>query len=402
MNNPSQPIRLILIDRQNAAPGSLASALAASGLLRLVGQAVDSEDALQLCQLTAPDVVLVNIESEGLDGPAVIAEISQRWPGMTVMVLSGRSSHAQLVKALDAGAAGYLAPDSDPASVAAAISHVVHGRQTAGIGTGSPAVSVPQNQAEREREQAVVMRTNELSEAARIQTSLLPAEPPSIPGWEIAVRLLPARETSGDFYDFLALPNDRLGILIADVSDKGLGAALVMALSSTLFRTYANQHHSVPGLTMSMVNERILSDSGGSSFVTAFLGILEPHTGRFRFVNAGHIPPIMVSAQKSKSVDYLTRTGMALGVMQETNWGQKLVRFVPGDILLLYTDGLLDTQNRYGEYYTDMRLLRVVRANMSAPAQTLVKTILDDLEAFAGDGLIADDIVLMVLKRKSG
>ena len=156
------------------------------------------------------------------------------------------------------------------------------------------------------------LRSAELAEAARIQTSLLPGEAPTIPGWDVAVKLQPARETSGDFFDFLALEHGKYGIVIGDVSDKGLGAALFMAMTSTLFRTYISRQPSLPALTISTVNERIISDTGGSSFVTAFLGVLEPNTGRLRYVNAGHVPPLLLSVLKRK--EYRSPTAHRNGI----------------------------------------------------------------------------------------
>ena len=243
------------------------------------------------------------------------------------------------------------------------------------------------------------MRSAELAEAARIQTSLLPGVAPTIPGWDVAIKLQPARETSGDFFDFLALEHGKYGIVIGDVSDKGLGAALFMAMTSTLFRTYISRQPSLPALTISTVNERIISDTGGSSFVTAFLGVLEPNTGRLRYVNAGHVPPLLLSVLKGKNIDRLRRTGMALGVLKETSWQQKLVKFAPGDYMLLYTDGVLDAQDRAGNFYGEPRLLQAAWARAGATANQIVDGVLDDVADFTGGVPVSDDVILMVLRR---
>ena len=169
--------------------------------------------------------------------------------------------------------------------------------------------------------------SDELEMAGKLQSRILPENPPELDGWDLATQLLPARETSGDFYDFIPLANDKWGILIADVTDKSLGAAVFMAMCSSLIRTYAVRFPTLPALALSSVNERIFTDMRGGLFLTAFYGILEPHSGRLRYVNAGHNPPILLSNQKGKPLDKLPRTGMALGVSEDATWQQKILNF---------------------------------------------------------------------------
>ena len=240
----------------------------------------------------------------------------------------------------------------------------------------------------------------ELANAGKIQTGILPEKPPQLRGWEIASRLEPALQTSGDFYDFIPLANNHWGFLIADVSDKGMGAALFMALSSTLFRTYATQYATLPVFALSQVNERILSDTRSEMFVTAFYAVLEPETGRMRYVNAGHNPPYLISSQKGKPFDRLRATGMALGVMDDSVWQQKVVRFFPGDVLLLYTDGVTEAQNNAGNFYGEKRLQEVLRSLGSRPANEILESILSDLKEFLGGSSQQDDVTLIVLRRK--
>jgi serine phosphatase RsbU (regulator of sigma subunit) len=238
----------------------------------------------------------------------------------------------------------------------------------------------------------------QLAAAAKIQSDLLPARMPALPGWEFAARLEPAMETSGDFYDLIALHNNHWGLVIADVSDKGMGAALFMALSSTLIRTYSKQYPTLPALSISTVNERILSDSRSGMFVTAFYAVLEPNTGRVRYVNAGHNPPILISNQKGKGVDRLQSTGMALGVMGEMIWKQKVTRLLPGDLLVMYTDGVTDAQDPHGQFYGEQRLLQVIR-RCNCSAQETLEIILEDVDHFTGSTPQADDITLLVVRR---
>ena len=179
-----------------------------------------------------------------------------------------------------------------------------------------------------------------------------------------------------------------------------MGAALFMALSSTLFRTYATQYATLPVFALSQVNERILSDTRSEMFVTAFYAVLEPETGRMRYVNAGHNPPYLVSSQKGKPFDRLRATGMALGVMEDSVWQQKIVRLSPGDVLLLYTDGVTEAQDRAGRFYGEQRLQEVLRSLGSRPANEILESILADLKSFLGGASQQDDVTLVVLRRK--
>ena len=355
MSTSQKPIRIILVDNQAASLGSIQAALELSTVLQLVGQAANSQEAVQLCQMTQPDIALINLNAPGLDGLGVIHWLTRQQPQVTLLALCDPAGEDQLRAALKAGASGYLPHEAAPEALASTIEHVIEGKRRAsasaypeaqptmsGDGPASPPAqgvnSAPKKAPSRTTaidDNLYSLRSAELAEAARIQTSLLPGEAPTIPGWDVAVKLQPARETSGDFFDFLALEHGKYGIVIGDVSDKGLGAALFMAMTSTLFRTYISREPSLPALTISTVNERIISDTGGSSFVTAFLGVLEPNTGRLRYVNAGHVPPLLLSVLKGKNIDRLRRTGMALGVLKETSWQQKLVKFAPGDYMLL-------------------------------------------------------------------
>ena len=165
--------------------------------------------------------------------------------------------------------------------------------------------------------------------------------------------LEPARETSGDFYDVILLPSGRLGIIIADVADKGMGAALYMALSRTLIRTYAVEYDTQPELALSAANRRILADTGAGLFVTVFYGVLDPLSGELTYSNAGHNPPYLLSARDGLAVQELDRTGVPLGILDGGTWQQGTAHINPGDVLLLYTDGITEAQNGEQSFFEE-------------------------------------------------
>jgi serine phosphatase RsbU (regulator of sigma subunit)/DNA-binding NarL/FixJ family response regulator len=260
--------------------------------------------------------------------------------------------------------------------------------------------SVVHQPKEQTNKQEQLRTISELEMAGRVQAGILPDKPPTLRGWDLAAHLEPARETSGDFYDFIPLPNNKWGFVIADVTDKGLGAAVFMALSSSLIRTYAVRYPTLPAIAFSSVNERIFSDTRGSLFVTAFYAILEPDLGRLRYVNAGHNPPLHLSIHKGKPVDRLSRTGMALGVSEEASWQQKIVKLIPGDLLVMYTDGITEAQNQNGEFFGEKRLLDAIRQLKGRPSKDILAALLARVREFIANSPFQDDIALIVLARK--
>jgi len=247
--------------------------------------------------------------------------------------------------------------------------------------------------------EAVCTRRRELALAGRMQASLLPAASPELRGWQMAATLRPARETSGDFYDFIPLPGDRMGLVVADVTDKGMGAALYMALTRTLIRTYATNYPTRPDSTLRAANERIMADTGADLFVTVFYGILDPANGTLTYCNAGHYPPYLLNPQAEDGVQALPGRGMALGILDDTDWGHSTIQLSPGALLLLYTDGVLDAQNHHLERFGSEQMLDVARASFGRSAQDVQEDLLTRLQRFMGDEPQFDDITVMTIRR---
>jgi serine phosphatase RsbU (regulator of sigma subunit) len=247
--------------------------------------------------------------------------------------------------------------------------------------------------------QTVSSRRQELTLAGRVQASLLPEFPPEVPGWQIAATWKPARETSGDFYDFVSLPNGRVGIVVADVVDKGMGAALLMALSRTLIRTYATEFPNHPEHLLQVTNQRILTDIDAGLFVTLFYGVLDPATGKMTYSNAGHPHPFLISPGETPTITSLPDSGMPLGVSEEAEWQPSSVDISPGAMLLLYTDGVLEAQNQRGEFLGEEGMQDIIRTQMGYSAQAVQDTLLSGVNAFTGPEPQVDDITLMVLIR---
>jgi sigma-B regulation protein RsbU (phosphoserine phosphatase) len=238
----------------------------------------------------------------------------------------------------------------------------------------------------------------ELEFAGHIQNSFLPKDVPQADQWQISAALVSARQTSGDFYDFIPLESGLIGIVVADVSDKGTGAALYMALSRTLLRTYAMESGNHPEVALARTNDRIRADAESDQFVTLIYGILDPETGILTYANAGHNPGFLLRAG-SDEVESLPNTGIPLGMFEEMAWKQIQIQINPGDILLLYSDGVPEAQNIAEEEYGEDRMITHGQAGMGQPAADTQIAIIDSINDFVGDAPQFDDITLMVVAR---
>ncbi len=241
--------------------------------------------------------------------------------------------------------------------------------------------------------------TRELALAREVQAGLLPGALPQIPGWQFSAILEPAQETSGDFYDFISLPGGRLGIVIADVASKGLGAALYMALCRTLLRTFATEYDAQPERVLDETNRRILSDAQAELFASVFYGVLDPASGLLTYCNAGHNPPVLFRAGRDGEERLLERTGIVLGAFEDTVWRQAAAQLEPGDLLLLYTDGVTEAQSRPKEFFGEERMLAAVRAALGRPPGEVQESLFNLLVRFVGDAPQFDDITLVILAR---
>jgi len=240
----------------------------------------------------------------------------------------------------------------------------------------------------------------EMQMAFQVQSSLLPKIIPQIPGWELAARWLPARQVSGDFYDFPSTSPRRLDVLIADVSDKGMPAALFMALTRTILRASLAQARS-PRAGIERANRLIYADSADSMFVTLFYAQIDPRRGEVAYVNAGHNPPLAYHCglPEGARVHKLSRTGMALGVMPENIYPQQSISLNPGDFIILYTDGVVDAESPQGEPFGFERLQEVILEGCARPVGQIISSLEQALAGHVGEQEPFDDITIVCIKR---
>jgi len=234
----------------------------------------------------------------------------------------------------------------------------------------------------------------ELETARRIQRSLLPREPERVRGLDVAVRYLPMTAVAGDIYDFVELGSSRLGILVADVCGHGVPAALLASMVKLAFSTQADAAHD-PGLVLTMMN-RILSRHLEHGFVTAVYAVVDTEAGRITVANAGH-PPLLIG-RPDRHVEGIDERGLMLGVFPDARYANREVDLRPGDLILLYTDGVTETRNPSGEFFDDERVRRWLTAGNGGGASRLADGALRDLNAWRGGAVPEDDITFVVAR----
>lgn len=239
---------------------------------------------------------------------------------------------------------------------------------------------------------------HEIQLARQIQQTFLPERLPEYPDWELAALWKTARQVGGDFYDVIELPDKQLGLFIADVSDKGMPAALFMALTRTLVRAAVSETSS-PAEALQRVNNLIIPNNQQEMFVTAVYAVLSLETGELTYANAGHNPPLWMRNRRGE-IESLTRTGMALGVVEGTLIEERRIHLEPDDNLLLYTDGLTEAFSPQEELFGVERLRQIIQANLTLTAHELLGTIEAAVNTHMGLLPPDDDLTMLAVRRK--
>jgi sigma-B regulation protein RsbU (phosphoserine phosphatase) len=234
----------------------------------------------------------------------------------------------------------------------------------------------------------------EMRTAAEIQRGLLPDHAPTVPGYGVVGSNRPCRTVGGDYYDF-GMEGGRLHFALGDVSGKGTGAALLMTVLRAAVRGHWGEGE--PAEAVSRINRTVCQNVTPGKYVTFFMGRLDPDTGSVAYVNAGHNPPIVVRADGS--LDTLTTGGVVLGLFDEGEYEQATTRLGPGDVLVVFSDGVTETWNRDDVEFGDARLAELIRQGREMDAAALEAEILRELDRFSQGTKATDDRTLIVIKR---
>ena len=241
----------------------------------------------------------------------------------------------------------------------------------------------------------------ELEIAAKVQLSLLPKEEPKIPGYEISAISIPAIEAGGDYFDFVKLSGDKLGIAIGDVSGKGVGAAIYMTLTKGILQAHAEEDVS-PKNVLGKVNRLLYKTIEKNTFVSMFYAILDTHKHSILYSRAGHNPGILCS-QESGGTELLLSKGMALGLEEghifTSTLNEEEISIKQGDLFVLYTDGFTEAMNERHEEYSEERLVKLIKSNRNLGAHELLNLILKEVKKFVDNFPQHDDMTILVMKR---
>lgn len=236
---------------------------------------------------------------------------------------------------------------------------------------------------------------HEIKLAADVQDSLLPDSFPEYPGYDISAYLQPARSVGGDFYDVIEIDDENIGLLIADVADKGIHAAMFMAVTRTLFFTMGRQYLSPSAVALSVHKGMLEVAPKTDVFVTAFYGVLNRPSGRLIYVRAGHEKPLLY--RPGKPVGTLRGQGRFLGMLEELQLQEYTFQLKPGDRLVLYSDGVPDATNPAGEQFGKKRFVNCIKTNGALAAADISKAIQNDVADFCNGAPQFDDLALLVL-----
>ena len=330
------------------------------------------------------DMVISDINMPQMDGLTLLEQIPKVDPNVRSIIISAYGDMKNIRTAMNRGAFDFVTKPLDfddlQLTIDRTLAHLVEWREAL---------------SSRDR---LVSLENELNVASKIQSSILPTEFPDGQDYAVFASMEPAKEVGGDFYDVIHLGPDRVGIAIADVSDKGVPAALFMMSSRTLLKGSAIGNFE-PGDVLREVNDLLCEGNDAMMFVTLLYAVYNINTGKLTYANGGHTQPYVRRAN-GETVALPVTGGIALGVLDGLEYAQDTFMVEPGDTVFLYSDGVSEAMNAAGEEYGVDRMCEVLVSNPTRDPQEINEAIFESVRAFAGDTPQSDDITCLTLSRR--
>lgn len=350
--------------------------------------AADGLEALDQVSAHSPDLILLDIMMPRMDGFDVLAKLksNEDQRNIPVIIISANSDMKNVLKGIELGAEDYLPKPFDPLLLKARVN-----------------ASLEKKRFRNLEQKYLESLERELHIGRDIQSDFLPEKLPSIDGWDFEVFFRAAKEVSGDFYDIIELVEGKFAFIVGDVTDKGVGAALYMALYRSLIRAYilekdASEISSKIKLEHAIkeTNKYICANHAEPHFLTVFAGVIDPQSGRLDYISAGHDHPFMVDAKRA--LTEIKPTGPLIGMTEDADFKVDSIQFEKNAMLFLYTDGVLDLINENEERFGESRLKEAVMEK-KAPGK-LISYLVDQLERFSGQTSQFDDLTMLAIQRK--
>jgi sigma-B regulation protein RsbU (phosphoserine phosphatase) len=329
------------------------------------------------------DMVLSDINMPQMDGLTLLDQIPEVNPNIRSVIISAYGDMKNIRTAMNRGAFDFVTKPIDFKDLQVTIDRTLN--------------HVEELKEALSARDKLVSLQNELDVASNIQQSILPTELPQEHDYQMFGSMKSARNVGGDFFDVVRLPDRRVGLAIADVSDKGVPAALFMMSTRTLLKGAAIGAIN-PGDVIGTVNQLLCEDNDAAMFVTLIYGVYDPETGRLTYANGGHNPPLIVHSDNSSTLLPPT-DGLALGLIPDYEYQQRTVTVAPGEALVLYTDGVTEAMNADEEEFGVERLQDIFKQSNPHEAHAITRLIFDAVDTFAGDTPQSDDVTCLTLCR---
>ena len=328
------------------------------------------------------DMVLSDINMPEMDGLTLLHQLNSLHLDLRAVIVTAYGDMKNIRTAMNRGAFDFVTKPIDFDDLETTISKTLAHLQV-------------MRDALQSRDELVALR-RELGVAAKMQESILPTDFPDDPRYDLHAWMTPAQEVGGDFYDFFKLENDRLAMVVADVSGKGVPAALFMMVSRTLVKGTAIGNPD-PTKCMAEVNDLLAESNEESMFVTVFYTSFDPASGLLEYANGGHNLPFVVKA--SGEVEQVeSESGLVLGVIPDFVFPGGNIALEPGDTFFLYTDGVTEAMNEAGEEFGEEALAKALSECAGASAADVRRYVVDAVKVHAGDAAQSDDITCLALK----
>jgi serine phosphatase RsbU (regulator of sigma subunit) len=356
--------------------------------------AANGREALEQVAGQSPDVILLDIMMPVMDGFEVLRRLKAEpaWRDIPVVIISALTDMDSVVRGIESGADDYLPKPFNPTLLSARINAGLARKRL------------------RDLEKMYLQSLErELEIGHRIQSDFLPGGLPAIEGWEMSAYFCGAREVAGDYYDVFTLAGGRLGFFVGDVTDKGVGSALYMALYRSLLRAFMNagSYLGADGwdgdpaelllTALGRTNRYVCRTHEGALFSSLFAGVLDPATGKVTYVNAGHNPPKVLREGSIRA--NLVPSGPVLGVLDDADYEVCQAMIEPGEILFVYSDGVEDTLDGGGAFFGEKNLIDLITVPARSAAE-MVERVSARLAAFRGNSSSYDDVTVLAIKRQ--